>query len=538
MNEDPTLELLGKLSSSSPKEIQEPTRVTELRKTLGLDRCTFRPFSHQVIGVEKLLEKSAFALFDEMGAGKTKQVIDGSQILFERNIIDRVLIIAPASVRSVWFDPDFGEIHNHLWEGIPACILELHAKPRVWGDLDKTHRRLFFFITNYEYIRSNQRLPEILELCNSRTLLVLDESSAVKSYRAKQTIACLKIRKACSRVVILNGTPIANNPGDLYSQANIMDPKILDCSNWFQFRARYGILGGWQQKQIVAWRNIDDLQKRLAPYVLRRLKDDCIDLPPKMPPVVLTVPLTETTWKHYKEMRDEMVAWLNEVTVSSASQAIVKVMRLAQITSGFLGGIEEMEFEDADIENPTEVQRVKIPIQEIGREKLDFFLSWLDDRLEEDLNFKIVAWSRFKAELERCVRETKIKYPSIPVGIVAGGYKPADREFALRLLDPRTAPKGPAFIYGNPQSGGLGLNMTAASYMFRISSDYSHFKRKQSDDRIHRPGQTKTTNYFDLLATGPQGQKTIDHITFSALSKKEDLAELTTSAWIHKLMEE
>jgi len=505
---------------------------------LDFSRCKLVPFRHQVTGVEKLISQPVFALFDEMGSGKTFQVITAAQILYEQGIIDRVLVIAPASVRSVWFDSDFGELKKHLWDGLSSCILELHTKPRVWGELEKDKKKLLWMITNYEYVRSVDRFPEILQLCTKKTLLVLDESSAVKSHRAKQTIACLKLRKACGRVIILNGTPIANNPGDLYSQANIMSPEILGCTSWFHFRARYGIMGGWMNKQVVKWRDIEDLQKRLAPYVLRRLKADCLDLPPKLDSVVMTVPLSESVWKTYKAMRDEMVAWLNDATVSSASQAIVKVIRLAQITSGFLGGVEEMDLEDVDIENMIPAIRIPIPVQEIGREKLDFFHSWYNERLEEDPKFKCIVFCNFRPELARLMLEIEKLHPEVQIGEIRGGQKRDERNIALRLLDPLTTPDESVLVGATPGAGSLGLNLTAANYMIRLSNNFSLMKRLQGDDRIHRPGQTRTSNYFDFVATGPTGQKTIDHTIVAALKGKLELATFTTSAWVSALMEE
>lgn len=523
---------------------RETQEIIKLRESLKLDRCKIKPYAHQVIGIEQLIKNVFFALFDEMGAGKTLQVIVAGQILYELGIINRVIVIAPASVRPVWYDPDFGELAKHLF--LPSRITEFHAKVRGWFNTEETDKSklLHWMITNYEFIRSAPRLKQLLPAATNKTLLILDESSSVKWWKTKQTKACLELREECGRVVILNGTPVANHPGDMYSQGAILSKKILDCKNWFQFKARYGVLGGWQQKQIIDWRNVDDIQRRFAPYVLRRLKKDCIDLPSKLPPVVYPIALSEPTWSKYKAMRDDMVAWLTENSASSVQQAIVKIMRLAQITSGFLGGVEEFELDDSalleDYEGITQdrFKKTTREVEEIGREKLDFFFQWLDDRLAEDENFKVICWSRFVPEIARNIREAKLRYTGVPIGVVAGGYKKTDREFALRLLDPRTAPKGPAFIFGNPQSGGLGLNMTAARHMFRMSSDYSHYKRAQSDDRIHRPGQLFHTWYGDLVATGPQGQKTIDHITLKSLMKKDNLAEMTTSAWVSELLKE
>ena len=506
---------------------------------INLSRSRLVPFQHQIEAIQALVDNSVFANFSEMGMGKTKIVIDTAQILFEQGIIDRVLVVAPASVRSVWFDKFYGEIQKHTWEEFPICVLELHAKPRVWGNLDKTKKRLLWMITNFEYIRAKNRLLEILPLCSSKTLLVIDESSAVKHYKAHQTVACLKIRKVCGRVVLLNGTPVANNPGDLYSQANILDPNILGCSNWFHFRARYGIMGGFMSKQIIAWRDIDDLQKRLAPYVIRKLKIDCLDLPEKLDSVVLTVPLSKSVWDIYQSMKAEMVSWLSESTVSSASQAIVKAIRLAQITSGFLGGVEEMNLDEVDPDNLTPAIRTPIPVQEVGREKLNLFLSWLDDQLEIDPNLKVLVWCRFRPEVERVYKEVGLRFPKIQRGLIWGGQKRLEREEALQLLDPRTIPvSAPVVVIGTPASGAMGLNLTAAHTVIYISNDFSLKTRLQSEDRVHRPGQLFPVSYFDVIATGPTGQKTIDHLVVKSLRAKLELATLTTSAWIHALQEE
>ena len=521
-----------------PKDRIDPPEIAILREKLGLSRCRLRPYIHQVEGISKLLENPYFFIADEMGAGKTKQVIDTAQILFSKGLIERVIIIAPAAVRSVWFDDTFGELAKHLWNENSSDIFEYHSKIRVWGwgpnEAPKA-KRLQWIIANYEFIRSKPRLLEILPYCSEKTLLVLDESSAVKSHKAAQTKACNVLRKACGRIILLNGTPIANNPGDLFSQADLLSPTVLGCKSYFHFRARYALMGGWQGRQITGWRDIDDLQKRLAPYVLRRLKEQCLDLPEKMESIVLSVAMSEGTWKIYKQMRDDMVSWLNENTASSASQAIVKAIRLAQITSGFLGGVEVHELDDW-IEGEESQARKTIPtIEEIGREKLDFFLEWYEQKLEEDPNLKLLVWCRFRPEVQRLFEELNKKYPKSHLGKIWGGQKKDERDRSLQLLDPRSMPSGPVVIIGTPATGSMGLNLTGAHTVIYLSNDFSLKTRLQSEDRVHRPGQISNVSYFDVIVTGPNGQKTIDHLVVKSLKAKEELANFTTSAWLDAL---
>lgn len=520
---------------------------------IEVPKSKMTPFHHQLVGIEKLIVTPYLLLGDEMGIGKTKQVIDAAQVMFELGLLDRVLVICPAAVRAVWFDEELGELKKHLWDGLPASVNEYHAKPRRWVNTDKVGRKLAWLITNYDYIRSKARLEQILPYCNQKTLLVLDESSCVKNHAAQQTKACLQIRRACGRVVLLNGTPVSNSPGDMYSQANILNPNILGCKSYFHFVSKYGIRGGWQNKQIIKWTNIEDLQLRLKPFVLRRLKEDCLDLPAKLPSVTLTATLTPEVWNVYKDMKDEMVAWLSDQTVSVAAQAIVKTIRLAQVTSGFLGGVQTqtlVDFDAPEIESrpawlpgleaiPDTVKSKSEPIlqteiKEIGREKLDVFLDWYKQCLGENPDLKVLVWCRFRAELYRLVKELEEK-GGILVGAIVGGQKRGEREAALRLLDPRTMPKGPAVVVGTPASGSMGLNLTGAHTVVYMSNDYSMKTRLQSEDRVHRPGQLYPVSYYDIIAVGPNGQKTIDHTVIKALRNKVDLATFTTSAWLAEL---
>lgn len=562
--------------------------LLEPRVKISLAEVRQPCYAHQVVGVERLVEQPYFLLFDEMGAGKTKQVIDAAQVLYDQKVIKRVLVFCPAAVRSVWFDPELGELKKHLWHAVPSTITEYHSVIRRWIHGPRgVPNPLDWIVTNYEYVRNRTRLEPLLSFCNEQTLLVLDESSAVKNHRAKQTKACLIARRRCGRVVLLNGTPIANNPLDLYSQGNIANPAILECPTYTYFRSKYAVMGGWQQKQIVGWRDLEEMQHRFAPHVLRRLKVDCLDLPEKLPPVTLTVPLTHETWSVYKEMRDELVVWLTRQKAAVASQAAVKAMRLAQITSGFLGGImtvsgdPQADEEGSDPyppENPPvnslddrpdwlrkkmglpalpaegvspqgqqEIQLksfgLNLPleildgnqVEVVGREKIELIKAWVTEQLTADPNFKLLLWCRFRIEVFRLAQELG---HLAPLRVLLGGQKKIERDEVLRLLHPDTATAGPAILVGTTATGKMAFNFAAAHHVLYASNDYSLFIRKQSEDRPHRPPQQHKVWYGDVVATGPNGQKTIDHAVLKALRTKDDVATWTTSAWVTALTEE
>lgn len=558
---------------------------------IDFTRCRLPPYEHQKIGTLSLVLwdqidigrviGGCFFNTDEMGVGKTKQVIDAMMNLYEMNVIDKVIVVAPAPVRTgVWFDSEFGELAAHLWNDVPSKIVEFHSRIRSWTHGPTVRpgaRHLEWYLTNYEFIRNKDRLKQLTPATGARTYLVLDESSAIKNYRASQTKSCMVLRSKCGRVTELNGTPIANAPNDLYSQARILDKKILDCDTYFHFIARHGVKGGFMSKQIVGWTNLEDLQRRLAPYVIRRLKKDCLDIPPKPDhSIILSARLTDESWRVYKQMRDEMVAWLSASTVSVSQQAVVKSIRLAQITSGFLGGIvdpgvkmwDELDLTGDDAPDddrpawlpPRTGQPIAadllglkappgivpaggraLPPQEIGREKLDVLLEWLDQQLIADPQLRVLIWCRFRAELARIANVilTKPIYNYIHFGQIHGGQKRDERSKALQLLDPRQPfINEPIIVAGTPSSGSMGLNLAGAHTVIYVSNDFSLKTRLQSEDRVHRPGQRHVVSYFDIIAEGPRGQRTIDHQIQRALRNKEDIANWTTKEWVTRLKEE
>jgi hypothetical protein len=515
--------------------------------TFDYRACTIEPLAHQKVGIEAIVRNPFFFLTDEMGAMKTAQAICAGLFLHVAQQITRVIVVCPSAVRSVWYDPVLGELKKHLWPEVSVEVVEYHRQIRRWSSGPPAmgpKPPLRFIITNYEFVRSEDRLPDLLKACTPQTLLILDESTSVKNAASKQFKACLAMRKKCGRVLLMTGTPIANNPLDLFAQGNLLSPSILECPYITYFKAYYAIEEpvimrsgkailnnrGRQVKKITGWQRQDELQQRFAPYVLRRLKSECLDLPPKLDPVTLVAALTPRTWAPYKSMRDDMVVALSSGDYSIAQQAITKLIRLAQITSGFIGGIEDLGFDDDE-------QRISVPLQEIGREKLDVLLEWLDLRLEENPSFKVLIGARFRFEVTRTIAALKERYPDMDLGEICGGQTRESRQRGVTLLDPRTAPKGPVAVVMT-NAGSMGLNLTAASTFIRLSRDFSLYQSMQADDRIHRPGQTQAVSYYDIMAEGPKGQSTIDKVILQAIREKREIADMTAGAWVTALSKE
>lgn len=565
------------------------------------------PPPHVKYGVEQILQNPYFLLADDMGGMKTAQTIIAAQFLHEMDVIDRVIVVAPSSVRSkVWFDEDLGQLKEQVWQDKRNLVTEYHQRIRNWSHGPPEEKELRWIITNYEFVRG-EHLQLLFEYCTPRTMLVLDESSSVKSYSSKQTNACMLLRwqskknkkgedrpilgmPRCGRILLLNGTPVADSPIDMFSQGNFLHPSILDCQFITLFKARYAVqkpvmrhdgtpmVDKWNKPILTiksgaqGWTNLSDLQQRFAPYILRReAKDLGIDF--ALPPVGFEVRLTEFTWRIYKKMRDEMVVWLETDIVATSHTVAIKVLRLAQITSGFLGGVEAANIQPVDAEL---IESIDLPgsfldglrlqpegaaalqkqteyfntviesfplATEIGREKLDFALKWHAELLERYPDLKLVTWCRFVPELRRYLSEVKRTF-NHPVAaacgeVVAGGRNvKEEREIAVRLLHPKTAPTGAVTVGATQGTGAMGLNFTACHTVLDMSYDFSPWKKKQGDSRFNRPGQTRPVSFFYLIAVGPKGQKTIDHHIMLTRLGKANINDWTTAAWVKALQEE
>ncbi len=539
---------------------------------IDLSRCRLAPFAHQREDVAWLLDGRRHAFIaSEMRTGKSAIVAWAAQLLFEAGRIDTVVVVAPAPVRDVWQDPTLGELAKHLWLDVSAVITEYHARLRTWRHGPESPHPLRIFVTNFEFLRAKGRLATLAMACKGTTLLVGDESSFLKNWSALQTKAFMQLRRKCGYCWLLNGTPIFHSPLDLFSQGNILSPDILDCPYVTLFKARYGIQTpvlergkpmvrhGKLVQTVTGWTNLDDLERRFAPHTRRRLQKDCLDLPAKLDPVTLTATLEPATWKAYKAMRDELVIWLSTIRVATSATAAVKALRLSQITGGFVGGVEAANIEEdqciydlidgsvtsASIDGSQDgtagepaTAAANGNAIELGREKLDVLLWFIEQRLEADPNLHLVAWTRFRAELFRMVDEVKKKFPQFAVGSIMGGQKKADRLAALALLKPETSPAGPVFVGGIEGTGSFGLDMTASHTCVTMSSGYSPGKSAQTLDRVYGPGQKFPIAYYNVVAVGPRGQRTIDHDILLARLSGEDVATRTAAAWVKAFKEE
>ncbi len=507
---------------------------------ISVDETKFKnpPLSHQLTGINFLVNREYGALFDEQGTGKSYQIVNAACLLYEAGVIDTVVVIVPASVRPTWTDIEFGEIKTHGW--VPGLISEFSSRSThlLTPQQVRDKNRLYWIVTNYEFLRQDARYKQFVDGIKGRNvMMVADEGSFIKSDRAAQTKAVINAGAYAKRRYILDGTPISNSLLDLYTKMRYLSPRIIPSRNFFVFRHRYARMGGYLGKQIIGYQHQEELEALIKPHVLRRLKTDCLDLPEKLY-TIREVALTETTWKMYVEMRDQMITWLSDGSAVQTQHAVVKLLRLAQITSGFVGGVgpTAVELENGELlwdDSAVQAGRANVA-REIGREKLDCELALIREGLANDKAYRGLMWMRFRAEQERAAKEIG---KDMEVLRIYGGQSKLERERVIRRFT-QEAEGSPMMLLGQQQAGGWGLNLQKQCHnVIYSSNDYNLVTRLQSEDRVHRSGQRHPVLYTDVLATGPKGQKTTDHIIYRALRRKFDFAKLTTDQWREMLID-
>lgn len=494
-------------------------------------RFKFTPYKHQLAGVKTLLRKKVYGLFWEMRLGKTKAVIDAACTLFDAGELDVVVIVSPAQVKDVWSDKELGEIQKHAWNGhgyVYDARSVKHIETTGW-----VFKTPCFIVTSFEFLRQEDKFGEfpkvktlIAALRGKRVWIVIDEASAISNVKALQTKATYQLRQVCERVTELDGTPAGNSTLDLFSKFMIMNKEILGYRSKAEFekahttktKAGFTVKTRWgihRPNKITGYTNLELLTERTKDHCEYLKQCDALDMPEKVRSF-FSVPLTPKTWKIYKQLRDELIAELDSGTYIIKSSA-TKVMRLAQLCAGFLGGVAS-----ADPDDPFTTT------EELSSETTDHLLEWLKLRIAENPEFKVVIWCRWVKEIERLYDRimSKQELGGVAVQRTYGAVKDHN------ILHPDSIYAGsPVICIAQPDAARFGVNYSKADTVVYLSQGYNLVTRSQSEDRVQAPNGRKTTLLIDVVVTGPDGQKTIIHDVVKTLANKEQLATRTTDQW-------
>ena len=461
-----------------------------------------KPFDHQRKAFYMSRDKKAFALLMEQGTGKTKVIIDNAAYLYAKGEITSIVVIAPNGVHRNWLKeidihmPDWC-IRNSFYYSSGMNKKRIEEYDAVLGSSEC----LKIFTFNVEAFTSPKAIYYMQKiLVSNKVMLVVDESSRIKRPGAKRTKIITKFGKQADFKRIMTGTPVTKGPEDVFSQLKFLDPQILGYDSFYSFRARYCVMGGFENKQIISYQNIDELTRNIEGHSFRVLKKDCLDLPAKIYQRHY-VEMTAKQSKLYQTMKKSFVAEL-EGNMIEAPEAITRLLRLQQILCGWF---------------PSEGSVTQIDDKNPRIEALKEILS--------DIDSKVIIWARFKADLraiERALGDLAVSYH--------GDVTSDAREVAVDRFQNDPTIK---YFIGQPQSGGIGLTLTAADYAIYYSNSFDLEQRMQSEDRCHRIGTKNNVTYIDI-----ETRKSVDSKIIKALREKKNLADVITKDPISLFMSE
>ena len=431
--------------------------------------------AHQREGVDFLLSRRSGIIAFEQGLGKTLVAIETFRRLCHAHAVSAMLVLCPNSLKRTWaaelgrFAP---ELRVDLIEGTLA------EKRNILRHTDAAA-----ILVNYESARNLITSIRAL-LARRRIVLVLDESHYIKNFRSLNSIAAQHFAPLSEYRWLLTGTPVTNQATDIYPQICVAAAGEPFGSHG-SFEAMYGgkNLGGSAR---------ESLAEKIRPFLLRRTKEECLDLPPKL---FVDVTVELPTWQRrlYEATRDRVAAELDTVPPDEfyryVPTGLVRLLRLSQVAS-----------------NPGLVFQ--------NERRVPGKLAHLDRTIEEivEAGRKVIVWSYYVDTL----RLLEARYRRYGSALLHGGIPSQDRHAIVTRYqeDPDLM-----VLVANPAAAGTGFTLTAANYSVYETLTWRYDQYAQSQDRNHRIGQKVPVTYIRLLAAD-----TIEFAIVEALDRKAKLA--------------
>ena len=526
------------------------------------------PMAHQARCLELSREREFFAYLMEQGTGKTKVAIDTAAYLFECGKIDALVALGPSDgdIPDNWVD----QIQIHLPHRIDRTVVRLQAKY-----MKVTERRKLEFMlkpdglplgnlriitTNIEAIRAgNPIFKMLLDFCRKfRVMLVVDESDMIKTPNAAQTKGALKLSLNAVYRRIATGT-FSESPLEAYSQMEFLKPGLLGFDSYTAFKAHHcqmlppehGLvrytagkmaarignaadrikfqkkmqeiiqLPARDQNGLIIYKNQAELAQKIAAHSFRVLKEDCLDLPPKVYEKRY-VELTPKQREIYNSVRDEVITEFEhggQLTTMTVSLAITRLLRLQQIVCNHYAP-------DPDPDAPTRTPPRRSEPLKTGQRGKKTTVSTTNPRLlalkqileEMRPKAKAIIWCRHHPEIRETVEFLTLQYGPESVGQLHGEVTSRERIEMRKKFQDRDNPM--RWCVGQVKSG-IGIDLFAATVEVYYSNSYSLRERLQSEDRPHRIGQTEKVTIFDIMARDTLDERIVEH-----LRQKKDIKDV------------
>lgn len=446
------------------------------------------PFQHQIDGFNYGLINDRWLLGDEQGLGKTKQVIDIAVAKKLQNGYKHCLIICGVNgLKWNWVNEikthsnETGYILGQRVKNHKLTIASNSAKLDDLRAIDSIND--YFIITNVESLRNDEITSELTKLCKEGkiNMIAADEVHKMKNPSSQQGKAFLKLQ--AQTMIAMTGTPLMNTPMDLYI---ILKWLGYEKHAFYAFKKHYAVMGGFGGYQIVGYRNLNELQEQLDSIMLRRLKNDVLDLPAKL----YVDEYVEMTPKQ-KQIYDEVTAQIkmNIDNIKMANNPLAELIRMRQAT-GYTGILSSTIQESA---------------------KLDRMEELVEDARQNDK--QVVIFSNWTQMTDAIYKRLHQKYT---LSVITGQTPDDVRQHNVQMFQEGRS----KVMIGTIGAMGTGLTLTAGTVEIFMDEPWNKANKEQAEDRCHRVGTKENVTIYTLLC-----KDTIDERIHDLVEQKGAMAK-------------
>lgn len=466
---------------------------------------TTKPYKHQMEGVIYGLEHESFLLGDDQGLGKTKEIIDIAMCRKQTDGLKHCLIICGINGNKYnWADEvkihsreDSWILGTRFTKRPPIKMIEGGTKDKL-EDLNNIPNQ-FFWITNIETLRGGSfkekqgkrtvtRFPiaeKIQELCDRGIIgmIAFDEAHKAKNPDSQQGKALLSIDCKGPKIP-MSGTFVLNNPLDLYLPLKWAG---FETHSFYAYKQHYCTMGGFGGKEIVGYKNLDELRSMVSKVMLRRVKGDVLDLPPKVHTIEWVDAYPEQK-SLYKDVRDQVRDNIDKVKVHP--DPLSEMLRLRQVT-GYPGILSSTVTKSAKMDR-------------------------MEELVEEEVSVggKAIIFSNW-SEMTNVIRHKLKKYnPAYITGEVGSVQRMEEKDRFQN--DPNCK-----VMIGTIGALGTGFTLTAAQLVIFVDEPWNRGIKDQAEDRAHRIGTRGTVRVVTILT-----RDTVDEGVYNLVQKKGKMADL------------
>ena len=419
------------------------------------------PLNHQKEAIEKLVGSKRFILADDMGLGKTTSTI----IAALETGAKKILIVCPASLKINWQR----EISNYS------------DRPVFISEGKKYSTESDFVIVNYDILKNfhttdPKKKDESLLLKSNFDLVILDEAHMISNVQAQRTKLINSFVKKINRVWLLTGTPMTSRPMNYYNLLNIIESPVAQ--NWMAYAIRY--CQGYQFKagnrkvwNVTGASNLEELRDRTSNLILRRLKEEVLDLPYK----IITPIYLRLQSKQYEELMGEYYDWYDKNPDESSSLTVQfsKLMKVRKV---------------------------------IANEKVNQTIEFVENIIDQGK--KVIIFTNFTDSLQ-----TMYQHFGKQAVYLDGSCTNAIRQQAVDSF--QNDEKIKVFV-GNLKAAGVGLTLTSAEVVIMNDLSFVPAEHSQAEDRAYRYGQKS-----NVLVYYPLFDNTIEAAIYDILNKKKEI---------------